>query len=247
MQEPVPIQPTAHYAMGGIPTDNDGRVRSNEGDGVVSGLFAAGEAACVSVHGANRLGTNSLVDLVVFGRRGGRAMGEFCAGADFAPLGETPEAEVAAELERIRTNTGQEKGAKLREEMQAVMMDNVSVFRTDEMLQAALEKVRELKRRFQQVQIDDKGKRFNTDLLETFELGCLLDLAEVTAYSALKRTESRGAHSRDDYPKRNDAEWLKHTFASAAEPSGAALAAGDIRLAYRPVVITKFEPKERVY
>jgi succinate dehydrogenase / fumarate reductase flavoprotein subunit len=233
--------------MGGVPTDNDGRVRADAGDGLVTGLFAAGEAACVSVHGANRLGTNSLVDLVVFGRRGGKAVGDFCAQADFAPVGEAPEAEIAAELERIRTNTGPEKGAKLRAEMQSVMMDKVSVFRTEAMIQDAVAKLQELKQRFARVQIDDKGKRFNTDLLETYELGCLLDLAEVTAYSALKRTESRGAHSRDDYPKRDDGNWLKHTFATAAQPWGAALAGGDIDLSYRPVVITKFEPKERVY
>jgi succinate dehydrogenase / fumarate reductase, flavoprotein subunit len=247
MQAPVPIQPTAHYAMGGIPTDNDGRVRADERDGLVTGLFAAGECACVSVHGANRLGTNSLVDLVVFGRRGGKAMAEFCQGADFAPLPASPEAEVVAELERIRTNTGKEKAARLRNEMQAIMMDNVSVFRTDELLTTALAKVRELKQRFAQVQIDDKGKRFNTDLLETYELGCLLDLAEVTTVSALNRTESRGGHARDDHPKRDDVNWLKHSFACAAETSGAALNYGPVDLKYRPVVITIFEPKERVY
>ena len=233
--------------MGGLPTDNDGRVRANEADGLVTGLFAAGECACVSVHGANRLGTNSLVDLVVFGRRGGKAMAEFCRTAKFAPLPANPEAEAVAELERIRTNTGQEKAATLRNEMQTIMMDNVSVFRDEPLLRAALDKVRELKRRFQQVQIDDKGKRFNTDLLETFELGCLLDLAEATTVSALNRQESRGGHSREDYPKRNDVDWLKHTFAFAAQPSGAAVNSGDTRLAYRPVVITKFQPKERTY
>jgi succinate dehydrogenase / fumarate reductase, flavoprotein subunit len=247
MEAPVPIQPTAHYAMGGIPTDNDGRVRADAGDGLVTGLFAAGECACVSVHGANRLGTNSLVDLVVFGRRGGKAMAEFCQSASLAPLPANPEAEIVAELDRIRTNTGKEKAARIRTEMQAIMMDNVSVFRTDELLTTALAKVRELKQRFAGVQIDDKGKRFNTDLLETYELGCLLDLAEVTTVSALKRTETRGGHARDDFPKRDDTDWLKHTFACAAEPSGAALNAGPVDLKYRPVVITTFEPKERVY
>jgi succinate dehydrogenase / fumarate reductase flavoprotein subunit len=247
MTEPVPIQPTAHYAMGGLPTDNDGHVRANAGDGLVTGLFAAGECACVSVHGGNRLGTNSLVDLVVFGRRGGKAMAAFCQGAEFAPMPANPEAEIVAELDRIRTNTGPEKAARLRTEMQAIMMDNVSVFRTEELLAAGLAKVRELKQRFAQVQIDDKGQRFNTDLLETYELGCLLDLAEVTAASALNRTESRGAHSREDYPKRDDVNWLKHTFATAAQPSGAALNASRVELDYRPVVITTFEPKERVY
>jgi succinate dehydrogenase / fumarate reductase flavoprotein subunit len=199
------------------------------------------------VHGANRLGTNSLVDLVVFGRRGGKAVAEFCKVAAFAPLPKDPEAEVAAELERLRINTGKEKAGKIRVEMQNVMMDNVSVFRTGPMIQTALDKVRELKERFQRVQIDDKGQRFNTDLLETFELGCLLDLAEVTAVAALDRTESRGAHSRDDYPNRDDANWLKHSFAFHTGAPGAALTSPAIDLKYRPVVITKFEPKERKY
>jgi succinate dehydrogenase / fumarate reductase flavoprotein subunit len=247
MKEPVPIQPTAHYAMGGVPTDNDGWVRADEKGGRVTGLYAAGECACVSVHGANRLGTNSLVDLVVFGRRGGKAVAEFVRQADFPPLPQNPEAEASAELERLRANTGPEKAGKLRLEMQDVMMDRVGVFRDEGQMRAAVEKVRELKARFAQVQIDDKGQRFNTDLLETFELGCLLDLAEVTAVSALNRTESRGAHSRGDYPNRDDANWLKHTFAFLPGGSGAGLAAGKIDLRYRPVSITKFEPKERKY
>jgi succinate dehydrogenase / fumarate reductase flavoprotein subunit len=247
MREPVPVQPTAHYAMGGLPTDNDGRVRSNEAEGLVAGLYAAGECACVSVHGSNRLGTNSLVDLVVFGRRGGKAMAEFCRTADFAALPAEAESEAVAELERIRLQLGHEKAAAIRRDMQAVMMENVSVFRDATLLDEALNKLRDLKRRFQQVHIDDKGKRFNTDLLETFELGCLLDLAEATTVSAINRHESRGGHSREDFPKRDDVDWLKHSFAFAAEPSGAAVNSGEIRLAYRPVVITKFQPKERTY
>jgi len=247
MKEPCRSSPRPHYAMGGIPTNTDGFVRANSGDGLVTGLFAAGECACVSVHGANRLGTNSLVDLVVFGRRGGRAMAEFCRQADFAPLPAGVEGEVTAELERIRTNTGKEKAATLRQEMQTIMMDNVSVFRTEELVSEALAKVRALKGRFANVQIDDKGKRFNTDLLETFELGCLLDLAEVTAFSALNRTESRGGHSREDYPNRDDVNWLKHTFATINQTSGAALTHGPMTLTHRPVVVTKFEPKERKY
>jgi succinate dehydrogenase / fumarate reductase flavoprotein subunit len=241
------VQPTAHYAMGGLPTDNDGRVRSNEADGIVVGLYAAGECACVSVHGANRLGTNSLVDLVVFGRRGGKAMAQFCRTAEFAALPADAERDSVAELERIRTQFGKEKSAAIRRDMQAIMMDNVSVFRDAALLGDALNRVRDLKRRFQEVQIDDKGKRFNTDLLEAFELGCLLDLAEATTVSAINRQESRGGHSREDFPKRNDADWLKHTFAFAAQTSGAEVNSGDIRLAYRPVVITKFQPKERTY
>jgi succinate dehydrogenase / fumarate reductase flavoprotein subunit len=154
---------------------------------------------------------------------------------------------VAAELDRIRNNTGTEKAARLRKEMQDALMDNVGVFRDGKLIGAAIEKVRELKARFGQVQIDDKGQRFNTDLLETFELGCLLDLAEVTAVSALNRTESRGAHFRDDYAKRDDAQWLKHTFARHMAANGAGVTGGKIEISYRPVSITKFEPKERKY
>jgi succinate dehydrogenase / fumarate reductase flavoprotein subunit len=247
MKEPVPIQPTAHYAMGGVPTDVDGRVLADPGGNLVHGLFAAGECACVSVHGANRLGTNSLVDLVVFGRRGGNAMAEFVRQADFSPLPTNPEAEVTTELERIRHQAGGEKAAKIRTELQEFMMENVGVFRTGPMIQTALDKVRELKDRFCRIQIDDKGQRFNTDLLETFELGCLLDLAEVTAVSALNRTESRGAHARDDFPKRDDVDWLKHTFVRYTGTPGAAPTGPKLEIDYKPVVITKFQPQERKY
>ncbi|MBP7690770.1 MAG: succinate dehydrogenase flavoprotein subunit [Anaerolineales bacterium] len=248
MTEPVPIQPTAHYAMGGVPTDTNGWVRADAGAGLITGLAAAGECACVSVHGANRLGTNSLVDLVVYGRRGGKALAEFCRQADFAPLPDQPEAQVAAELERLRAQTGKEKASRIRKEMQDVMMDNVGVFREEQMLQTAVDKVRELKQRFAQVQIDDKGRRFNTDLLEAFELGCLLDLAEATAVSALARQESRGAHSRDDFQARDDAQWLKHSFVTyTGAPTAAVTENARTDLSYRPVVITKFEPKERKY
>ena len=248
MREPVPVQPTAHYAMGGIPTDNDGHVLRAAGQ-PFTGLYAAGECACVSVHGANRLGTNSLVDLVVFGRRGGRALAEYCRTADFAPLPPQAEAEAVTELERIRTHDGKERGAVVRAEMQDVMMENVGVFRTEPMLREALAKLGELKERFGRIKIDDKGKRFNTDLLETFELGCLLDLAQVTAAGALRRTESRGAHYRDDHPERDDAAWLKHTLAYRPEGSGAGagVTRGEVRFGDRPVVITRFEPKERKY
>ena len=247
MKELVPTQPTAHYAMGGIPTGNDGRVRADERGVMVTGLYAAGECACVSVHGANRLGTNSLVDLVVFGRRGGKAMAEFCKTSEFAPQPPDAEAEVGAELERIRSQKGSERAAVLRAEMQKVMMEDVGVFRTAPGMQAALTRIRELKERFGNLAIDDKGKQFNTDLLESFELGCLLDIAEVMAASALQRTESRGAHYRDDYPNRDDANWLNHTFANRTDGVGATLTQGDFRFAKRPVVITKFEPKERKY
>ncbi len=239
LKQGIPIQPTAHYAMGGIPTDNDGRVLADAKGTLVRGLFAAGECACVSVHGANRLGTNSLVDLVVFGRRGGKAMADFCRQADFAPLPANPEASAVADLDRIRRGTGKEKAGRLREEMQTVMMQHVGVFREGPSVQQALDTLRELKERFQRISIDDKGQKFNTDLYEAWELGCLLDLAEVTAHSALIRTESRGAHWREDFPKRDDANWLKHTFV--------ALKDGSLEATYKPVTITRFEPKERTY
>jgi len=239
LKQGIPIQPTAHYAMGGIPTDNDGRALADAQGTLVRGLFAAGECACVSVHGANRLGTNSLVDLVVFGRRGGKAMADFCRQADFAPLPANPEAPAVADLDRIRSGTGKEKPGRLRDEMQTVMMQHVGVFREGPSVQQALEALRELKERFQRISIDDKGQKFNTDLYEAWELGCLLDLAEVTAHSALIRTESRGAHWREDFPRRDDANWLKHTFV--------ALKDGSLETTYKPVTITRFEPKERTY
>jgi len=241
VEEPMPIQPTAHYAMGGIPTNVDAEVVIDENNTVLPGLYAAGECACVSVHGANRLGTNSLVDLVVFGRRGGRAMAEYAKQADFVPIPDGALDEIQQELERLRTANGSTSVAALREEMQETMMRYVSVFRTEEGMQQALDKIRELKERYRtDLRIDDRGHIFNYDMLEAWELGSLLDLAEVTTVAALARTESRGAHSRDDYPQRDDVNWLKHSLAHR-KPDGS------IELTYKPVVITKYEPKERVY
>lgn len=240
VRDPMPIQPTAHYAMGGIPTDVDGRVLADENNAPVPGLYAAGECACVSVHGANRLGTNSLVDIVVFGKRGGRHMAEYCRTADFPALPPDPAAEVTAMLERLRNGDGQESVADLRAELQQVMTDHVSVFRVEEGLQQAVERVRELKSRFQNVHIDDKGKRYNTDLMEAWELWNLLDLAEVTAVSALARKESRGAHARDDFSDRDDDQWMKHSLAWQ-KPDGT------IKLGYKPVSVTKYQPMKRVY
>lgn len=247
MKEGVPIQPTAHYAMGGVPTDIQTQVLADAQGNPLVGLYAAGECACVSAHGANRLGTNSLVDLVVFGRRGGIAMADFAKRATFQPLPKGYEDQITSELERLRTQKGGEKAARIRSEMQDVMMDNVGVYRTEALMTEAVRKVRELKQRFAHVQIDDKGRKFNTDLFEAFELGCLLDLAEATAVSALHRHESRGAHAHEDYPKRDDVDWLKHTFAHSTDPDGVTVTQGEIRLDYKPVVITKFQPKERTY
>jgi succinate dehydrogenase / fumarate reductase flavoprotein subunit len=239
VRQPMPIQPTAHYAMGGIPTDVDGRILVDAANTPLPGAYAAGEVACVSVHGANRLGTNSLVDLVVFGKRGGIAMAEYCNQVDLPPLPEQPEAGVQAEIDRLMANTSGVPAAKLRKAMQEVMMMNVGVFRTDQLLSEALEKVRELKKQFADVYVGDRGKRFNTDLLETWELYNMLDLAEATTLSALNRTESRGGHARDDYPQRDDANWLKHTFIWQD---------GDnYRFGYKPVTIGRYQPQARVY
>ena len=237
--EPMPVQPTAHYAMGGIPTDVDGRVLIDEKNTPLPGFYAAGECACVSVHGANRLGTNSLVDIVVFGRRAGRDMARFITENDFMPLPPEPECKACEEVERLLHGTGGESAADIRRELQEMMMDNVGVFRIEEQMQAAAAKVRQLQERYRQVSLQDKGSTFNTELLETIELGYLLDLAEVTAKSALARQESRGAHSREDFPERDDENWLKHTLAYRTDKG--------VELKYKPVSITRFEPKPRTY
>jgi succinate dehydrogenase / fumarate reductase, flavoprotein subunit len=243
VKEPMPIQPTAHYAMGGIPTDIDCRVIRDASGTVLPGLYAAGEVACVSVHGANRLGTNSLLDLVVFGRRGGLAMAEFCKTAELAPLPRNPTEMVEARFAGLLGGGGGGKGesaARIREEMQDTMQDNVGIFREAAGMQEARAKLVELQERYRSVVVMDKGKRFNTDLLEAWELGNLLDLAQVTTDCAINRTESRGAHLREDFLDRNDAEWMKHTLVTRDEQGGHAIT-------YKPVTITKFQPKERVY
>ncbi len=239
-REPMPIQPTAHYAMGGIPTNNDGSVISDASNHVIPGLYAAGECACVSVHGANRLGTNSLVDLVVFGRRAGKHAAEYVKGVDSTPLPADAGREVEAEVKRLREASGKTRPGTLRTKMQTTMMDLVGVFRDAKGLEEATSIVRELKETYRKdLSIDDRGMRFNTDVLEAWEIGCQLDIAEVTAVSALARQESRGGHSREDFQKRDDVNWLKHTMACQQD--------GKIVLDYKPVVITKYQPKERVY
>ncbi len=239
LTEPVPTQPTAHYAMGGVPTDLQTRVIRDERNSVVEGLFAAGEVACVSVHGANRLGTNSLVDLLVFGRRAGRAMVAHCAAVEMPGLAADAEAPVRAEIEALRGRREGESPVALKAELATLMMDNVGVFRTEPMMRAAVAGVAEIRERYGRIRVRDVGKAYNTDLLEARELGYLIDNAEAMATSALARRESRGAHSRDDYPERDDAGWLKHTLAYRDE-------AGP-RLRYKPVTVTRFEPKPRTY
>ncbi|ACM05198.1 succinate dehydrogenase flavoprotein subunit [Thermomicrobium roseum] len=235
----IPIQPTAHYAMGGIPTDVDGRVTIDAQNTPIPGLYAAGECACVSVHGANRLGTNSLVDLVVFGRRAGRHMARFVQENDFHPLPKDPAYRARAEIEWIRENDGTERVAQIRAELQEAMMTDAGVFRTGDGLKRLQQKLGELRNRYTQIRIDDKSRTFNMELMEAIELGFLLDCAEAIAASALAREESRGAHYREDFPARDDANWLKHTLIARTS--------GGLQLFYKPVVITRFEPKERVY
>jgi succinate dehydrogenase / fumarate reductase flavoprotein subunit len=235
----VPIQPTAHYAMGGIPTDVDGRVTIDAQNTPIPGLYAAGECACVSVHGANRLGTNSLVDLVVFGRRAGRHMARFVQENDFHPLPKDPAYRARAEIEWIWENDGSERVAQIRAELQEAMMTDAGVFRTGDGLKRLQQKLGELRNRYSQIRIDDKSRTFNMELMEAIELGFLLDCAEAITASALAREESRGAHYREDFPARDDANWLKHTLIARTS--------GGLQLFYKPVVITRFEPKERVY
>jgi succinate dehydrogenase / fumarate reductase flavoprotein subunit len=237
--QPMPVQPTAHYGMGGIPTNARGEVLIDEKNSIMPGLYAAGETACVSVHGANRLGTNSLLDIVVFGREAGKRAAEYANGVDYISLPKDVTGFVDQQLEALRDGDGSEKVADIRREMQEVMFEHVGVFRVDEGMKAAVEKIGELKERFKRVRVDDQGRIFNTDVLEAWELGCLLDLAEVTAVSALERKESRGAHAREDYDKRDDKKWMRHTLAWQT-PKG-------VKLSYKPVTVTRFEPKERVY
>ncbi|MGW7420067.1 succinate dehydrogenase flavoprotein subunit [Streptomyces sp. NPDC054813] len=241
--DPIPIQPTAHYAMGGIPTNVEGEVLIDNTT-VVPGLYAAGEVACVSVHGANRLGTNSLLDINVFGRRAGIAAADYSHTADYVELPENPAEFVVSQIERLRTSTGNERVATLRRELQETMDANVMVFRTEQTIKTAVEKIAELRERYRNVSIQDKGRRFNTDLLEAIELGNLLDLAEVMAVSALARKESRGGHYREDYPNRDDVNFMRHTMAYREVGDDGA---ESIRLDYKPVVQTRYQPMERKY
>jgi succinate dehydrogenase / fumarate reductase flavoprotein subunit len=244
--EPVPVMPTAHYAMGGIPTNNNAEVLIDNTT-VVPGLYAAGECACVSVHGSNRLGTNSLLDINVFGKRSGRNAVEYVKTAEFVPLPDNPAAGVRDLLDGLRNSTGTERIAAIRKELQDQMDMNAQVFRTDETLAAVTETIHGLRERYRNVQVQDKGKRFNTDLLEAVELGFLLDLAEVVVFSARNRKESRGGHMRDDFPKRDDENYMKHTMAYLTGDPHSSNAADHIKLDWKPVVVTRYQPMERKY
>ncbi|MEJ2685473.1 MAG: succinate dehydrogenase flavoprotein subunit [Candidatus Sulfobium sp.] len=238
-ESPIPVVPTAHYAMGGIPTDVDGRVLKDEKGAVCEGLFAAGECACVSVHGSNRLGCNSLLDTVVFGRRAGMAISDFLGKAERSEIKRDFPEKARAGICGLCAGAGDEQASSIRAEIRKIMMEECSVFRNEEGLKSLAVELKTLRERTGWIRIKDQGKVFNTEFLEAVELRNLLALSEVIALSALTRKESRGAHSREDFPKRDDRKWLKHTFAFKSEEG--------VKLRYKPVTITRFQPEERKY
>src|SRR5664280_2752976 len=244
--DPIPIQPTAHYAMGGIPTDLLGRVLAST-DTVVPGLYAAGECACVSVHGANRLGTNSLLDINVFGKRSGIAAAEYAASAPMPELPPDPATYVENMLTRLLDNAGGESVAAIRRDLQETMDVNAMVYRTEATLKQAEVDIATLKERYARAGVMDKGRRYNTDLLEAVELGFLLDLAQVLVIGARARNESRGGHFREDYPNRDDVNFLRHTMAYRMGGTEPASPTTEVRLDYKPVTMTRYEPTERKY
>ena len=235
----MPVQPTAHYTMGGIPTNKFGEVVIDDRNTVFPGLYAAGECACVSVHGANRLGTNSLLDLVVFGKHAGLKAAEYAKQAEFEELPEDPEADSRSQFEALLQGSGKENAFDISNEVKKVMFDDVGIYRNEKGMKEALDKVKGLQERFKNVRVTDTGRIFNTELLNAWELGNLLEVSEVVAACALNRRESRGGHSREDYPERDDQEWMKHTLAWKKD--------GRIEIDYKPVVVTKYQPKKRVY
>jgi succinate dehydrogenase / fumarate reductase flavoprotein subunit len=238
-EDPIPVLPTAHYAMGGIPTDTIGRVVLDSQGTVVEGLYAAGECACVSVHGANRLGTNSLLDLVVFGRRAGQHIGDYVKQAQAPQLDASADEPAREWMSRLTQGRSEHHGGHIRDEMQTVMMEKVGIYRNEGDMRAAVAEIQQLKERYKEVRVQDTGRQFNTDLLELIELGNMLDLSLITAAAALNRTESRGAHSREDYPERDDENWLKHSLTY--------LEGDTVRIDYKPVDISIWEPKPRTY
>jgi succinate dehydrogenase / fumarate reductase, flavoprotein subunit len=240
LTEPVPIQPTAHYGMGGIPTDEDGRVVVGPGEEAVPGLYAAGECACVSVHGANRLGTNSLLDIVVFGRRGGLDMARYAKEAEPPDLPDRPEADAAAELGRLLSSSGGDNVADIRDQLQEQMFDLAGVVRVEEGLRKMQDLLGGLRERFGRAVVQDKGRVYNTDLMEAWELGALLDCADTLVAAGLARDESRGGHYREDHPLRDDDHWLRHSLAHRQ-------ADGSVRLEYKDVKMGPYVPMERKY
>ncbi|WAP51252.1 succinate dehydrogenase flavoprotein subunit [Arthrobacter sp. ATA002] len=244
--EPVPVFPTAHYAMGGIPTNIKAEVLQDN-DTVVPGLYAAGEVACVSVHGSNRLGTNSLLDINVFGKRAGIQAAEYALTADFVDLPENPEATTIGMLDLVRNSEGTERVAEIRRDLQNTMDANMQVFRSAETLNQVLTDIASLEERYKKISVQDKGKRFNLDLLEAVELGFLLELAKVMTVAALHREESRGGHFREDFPERDDENFMKHSMAYKVDEAANDEHTAGIRLDTKPVIFTRYEPMVRKY
>ena len=243
--EPVPVFPTCHYFMGGIPTNIKAEVLQDN-DTVVPGLYAAGEVGCVSVHGSNRLGTNSLLDINVFGRRAGIYAAEYAVQADWVELPEGGELPTVEHIENLRSATGSERVADIRAELQESMDADMQVFRDEDSIRRALAKIEELRGRYENVSVQDKGHRFNLDLLEGMELGYLLDIAEAMTLAALGRKESRGGHYREDYPDRDDENFMAHTMIYRDETAEMEGVKG-IRFETKPVVVTRYQPMERKY
>jgi succinate dehydrogenase / fumarate reductase, flavoprotein subunit len=240
VKEPIPIQPTAHYSMGGIPTDIDCRVLLDGKSKPVAGFFAAGECACVSVHGANRLGTNSQLEASLFGRRAGKAMVRFLRETRSWPDLPADSADAAiAEVERVLSAKGTESVGAIRDELKEKMSAECGIFRDGAKLEKLAGELRELEKRYRNIKIDDHSEKFNYDLLEAIELGHMFDFVELIVAGALRRQESRGAHSRTDFPERDDEKWLKHTLAWKSGEK--------IVFDYKPVTITRFQPKARTY
>ena len=241
VKEPVPVQPTIHYMMGGIPTDSEGRVLIDEKGTVARGLYAAGECACLSVHGANRLGCNSLLDLLVFGRRSGLAMKDDILEYRHQPVSRAQMEMARKKISGLLEHDGKEKIDVIRQKMQSLMMEYCSVFRNKDGLVKGLEGIRSLKQRYNDIDIGNNGKLFNYELMEAIELGHQLEIAEVILVSALHRNESRGAHFREDFPERDDKEYLNHTLVFRK------ITEGEPEVRYKPVKITRFQPKARTY
>jgi succinate dehydrogenase / fumarate reductase, flavoprotein subunit len=240
LKEGVPIVPTAHYAMGGIPTNVNAEVLASHKGDVIPGFYAAGECACVSVHGANRLGTNSLLDIVVFGRRGGINMADYASANDHVDVPDDAHVHIENWLQALMSGTSEESPAKIRETLQDEMMDKASVVRTEDSLGDVLATIGGLRKRYEAARVKDRSKIFNTELVEHIELGFLIDMAEALVLSARARTESRGGHYREDHTMREDNHWLKHTFITRTRD-------GETRLAYRDVTLGRYEPVERKY
>jgi len=241
IEDPVPIQPTAHYSMGGIPADNDCQVYLDEKGQHVQGFFVAGECSCTSVHGANRLGTNSLLEALVFGRRAGKKMLDVVPGLTQADVNEEREIEAARkEIEVLYAGDGSEDLSTIREELKAIMTYKAGVYRCAEDMQQAQSEITSLRERFRNVQVKDRGTNFNLNLLDALELSNMLEYSELIVDGGLAREESRGAHFRTDFPTRDDVNWMQHTLAFRTDDGGH-------ELRYKPVTVTRFQPEERKY